>query len=297
MRIACLYYLCLAIFLTGCSRSADLPAAPPMAAPTPVAGLDAAIEQGLSFLRSQYDLALGLLEESPVIGANRYFLANDALLAVQVFRLYGEEELAAAVEKTLTRYGVTGNDFIEAAWGKPISWPPRHFEDPGTLVETVGDAQIFTISHNGPGYFSDWSGYSNLAFMAVHNELTLGNKETARRLYEIELSTFDGHGFPDLAYHARDGVYETLGLAWGVYAAGRLGAAAQLSVPMLEQLLAQQDPDTGGFHTHYRADADRLADPNVETTATALLALASLQGQSVIPVSTLGLPSDEPPAP
>jgi hypothetical protein len=40
-----------------------------------------------------------------------------------------------------------------------------------------------------------------------------------------------------------------------------------------------------------------LADPNVETTATALLALASLQGQSVIPVSTLGLPSDEPPAP
>jgi hypothetical protein len=66
---------------------------------------------------------------------------------------------------------------------------------------------------------------------------------------------------------------------------------------MLERLLAQQDPVTGGFHTHYRADADRLADPNVETTATALLALASLQGKSTIPVSTLGLPSDEPPSP
>jgi hypothetical protein len=38
---------------------------------------------------------------------------------------------------------------------------------------------------------------------------------SSRRLYEIELSTFDGHGFLDLAYHARDGVYETLGLAWG----------------------------------------------------------------------------------
>jgi hypothetical protein len=244
MRIACLYYLCLAVFLTGCARPA-LPPAPPPPSPTPVAGLDAAVEQGLAFLRSQYDPALGLLEESQVIGANRYFLANDALLAVQVFRLYGEEELAAAVEKTLTRYGVTGNDFIEAAWGKPISWPPLHFEDPGTLVETVGDAQIFTIRHEGPGYFSDWSGYSNLAFMAVHNELTLGNKEAARRLYEIELSTFDGHGFPDLAYHARDGVYETLGLAWGVYAAGRLGAAAQLSVPMLDATAGAARPGHG----------------------------------------------------
>lgn len=287
-------FLCLTLLLlTGCTPPSPLPAVPPQPSPTPVAGLHGAIEQGLSFLRGQYDPALSLLEESPVIGANRYFLANDALLAVQVFRLYGETELAAAVERALTRYGVTGNNFIEVAWGRPIPWPPRHFEDPGTLVAAVGDKQVYTIRHEGPGYFSDWSGFSNLAFMAVHNELNLGNRAAASRLYAIEVSTFDGYGFPDLAYQRRQGVYETLGLAWGVYAAGRLGIDAHLPAPLLARLLAQQDPSTGGFHTHYRAEADRLADPNVETTAVALLALAALQGSSALPLSTLGLPLDE----
>ncbi|MEZ4638783.1 MAG: hypothetical protein R2856_28100 [Caldilineaceae bacterium] len=42
---------------------------------------------------------------------------------------------------------------------------------------------------------------------------------------------------------------------------------------VLSVLLEQQDPTTGGFHTHYRADESRLADPNVETTSLALLAL------------------------
>jgi hypothetical protein len=111
------------------------------------------------------------------------------------------------------------------------------------------------------------------------------------------MATFDGCGFPDLAYQHRGGVYETLGLAWGIYAAGRLGTTAQLSESVLARLLAQQDAATGGFHTHYRLDANRLADPNVETTAMALLALASLQGHSVIPVTRFGLPASAPPAP
>ena len=296
---AYLIILVLVLLLAGCvpPRRAPPLSAPPPPTTTPVPGLEGAIANGLTFLRNQYNPDLGLLQESPQIGANRYFLANDALLAVRVFRLYGEEELASALEATLARYGVTGNDFIEAAWGEVIPWPPLHFADPGTPVATVGDDQILTIRHAGPGYFSDWSGYANLAFMAVHNELNLGNREAARRLYEIEMGTFDGYGFPDLAYQARDGVYETLGLTWGIYAAGRLGTTAQLSQSLLERLLAQQDPVSGGFYTHYRAGADRLADPNVETTAVALLALASLQGKSVIPVAALGMPERVAPAP
>lgn len=154
---------CIVLLLIGCTLTCRL-AARPAAIAYAVAGLDTTIEQGLLLLarpvRPRPRSAGGFVE----IGVNCYFLANDAPAGREVFRLYGEEELAAAVEETLTCDGVTGNDFIEAAWGKPIRWPPLHFEDPGTLVETVGDKQIFTIRHEGPGYFSDWSGYSNLAW-------------------------------------------------------------------------------------------------------------------------------------
>ena len=195
------------------------------------------------------------------------------LLAVVVLEQYGEGELAKSVQHTLTKYHITGNDFIEVAWGEAIPWPPKHFEDPGTLVETIGDARIMSIRHDGPGYFYDWSAYSNLACMAVVNEYNQSYMESARRLYTIEMSTFDGQGFPDQAFYARDGVYETLGIAWCVYAGALLGMPNQR---LIDVLVAQQG-ENGGFHTHYRADAPRLADPNVETTAMALLALYTVQ--------------------
>lgn len=233
------------------------------------------VKAGADFLRAMYRPERGLLQESPSIGNHNYFLANDALLAVRAADLYGDKELADNLRTTLQKYRVDSNDFIEVAWGKTISWPPKHFEDPGSLVEQQGDDRILTIRHDGPGYFYDWSAYSNLAFMAAINELNRGNKEAARRLYEIEMGTFDGRGFPDKAFHDRNGVYETLGLAWGAYAAGKL--CLEPPTTLLEALHAQQAPVTGGFHTHYRPDADRLADPNIETTSVALLALQALQ--------------------
>ncbi|HXF60883.1 MAG TPA: hypothetical protein VNK95_04660 [Caldilineaceae bacterium] len=250
---------------------------PPPPSPPPYV-TENAVQQALRFLHNQYNPELGLLQESPTIRPNNYFLANDALLAAYVLELWGEAALAQALRATLAKYHVSGNDFVDVAWGEAIPWPPKHFEDPGSLVETIGDAQIMTIRHDGPGYFSDWSGYANLAFMAVVNEINQGYLESARRLYEIEMSTFDGYGFPDLAYHAREGVYETLGLAWGVYAGAKL--CVPIERQMLDQLLRQQSPETGGVHTHFRATADRLADPNVETTAVTLLALKALQHAS-----------------
>lgn len=272
------------ILCTACAPVAP----PPVSQPLPV-GVQPAIDGGLAFLRGQYNADLGLLQESPDIGQHNYFLANDALLARHAAALYGEQELADALAATLDRYGVSGNGFIEVAWGEFVPWPPKHFEDPGTPIETVGDAQILTIRHDGPGYFYDWSAYSNLAFMAAVNEWNAGHVESARRLYELEAGTFDGHGFPDAAYWGRDGVYETLGLAWGVYAAGLM--CIRPDERMLQSLLARQDPQTGGFHTHYSTTAERLADPNVETTAVALLALHAIQQTECKPPQRLGFPA------
>lgn len=272
------------------------PLPPPTVTQTPLPyALQPVVDAGLRFLEAQYNPDYGLLQESPDIGARRYFLANDALLAAYVFELYGREELASRLRATLSRYGVKGNGFIEAAWGEVVRWPPLHFEDPGTLVEERGDDQIMTIRHEGPGYFYDWSAYSNLACMASVNEYNLGQMEAARRLYEIEMSTFDGRGFADEAYYRRGHVYETLGVAWCLHA----GALLQLPVneKALSILLDQQGHETGGFHTHYNANESRLADPNVETTALALLALHTLQ-QGPPQRVRLGFPANSgPPSP
>ena len=95
--------------------------------------------------------------------------------------------------------------------------------------------------------------------------------ESACRLYEIQMTRFAGLGWHDLAYDRRGGVYETLGLAYAVYTTGLLDLPPDPRV--LASLLARQDPQTGGFHTYFTADQPRLADPNVEITSVALLAL------------------------
>lgn len=279
----------IALFIALILCAACAPVRPPPAAQPLPTDLQPAITQGLAFLKGQYNAELGLMQESPEIGRHNYFLANDALLAQRVFALYGEQTLADSLRATLDRYAVSGNRLIEAAWGEPVPWPPKHFEDPGTLVATAGEARILTIRHAGPDYFYDWSAYSNLAFMAAVNEWNQGHEESARRLFELEAGTFDGIGFPDAAFWNRDGVYETLGVAWGVYAAGLM--CIRLDEGLLRSLLLRQDPQTGGFHTHYSAAAERLADPNVETTAVALLALHAIQQTECKPPQRLGLPS------
>lgn len=223
-----------------------------------------AIDSALSFLQAQYNPTYKLLQESPDIGKHRYYITNDNVLAEHVFSLY-DIEMDIDLRKQPT------NNFIEIALGHSILWPPYHHSD--VVIEQHGDDQILYESHDGPGYFSDWSGFSNLACMAVVNEFNGGYAETSRSLYQYQLNKFDGLGWPDLAYQRRDGVYETLGLAWCLYGGALLD---QPSMEVMEMLLAQQNSN-GGFHTHYSADANMLADPNVETTSVAILALRSAQ--------------------
>lgn len=268
--------LFLALIMAGCAPEPAAITPVPTVTPTPSPVLLSAVDGGAAFLQGQYDPAIGLLEESPTLGEGNFYLTEDNALAAHALATVGDSELSAAVRATLAKYGHESNGFIEVAWGEPVRWPPlhqaAHHEEP--VIAVVGDALIRNVNHDGPGYFYDWSAYANLAFMASVNELNQGNQEAARRMYEIQASTFNGRGFADKAYWDRGEVYETLGLAWGVYAGALL--CAPVPDAMLAQLLAQQDPTTGGFYTHYNADSDRLADANVETTSVALLALWTL---------------------
>ena len=235
------------------------------ATPTPERpNVQPAIDSALAFLQAQYNPTYKLLQESPDIGKHRYYITNDNVLAARVFTLYG-------IEIDIDLRNQPDNNFIDIALGYSILWPPYHHAD--VVIEQHGEDQILYETHNGPGYFSDWSGFSNLACMAVVNEFNASHLETARSLYQYQLNKFDGLGWPDLAYQRRDGVYETLGLAWCLYAGALL---EQPSVEVMGMLLAQQGTH-GGFHTHYRAEANQLADPNIETTSMAIIALRTVQ--------------------
>ena len=222
-----------------------------------------AIDSALAFLQAQYNPTYKLLQESPDIGQHRYYITNDNMLADNIFTIYG-------IDKPLDLRGKLYNGFIEIAFGYTVIWPPYHHGD--VVIEQHGEDQVLYEAHDGPGYFSDWSGFSNLACMASVNEFNGGDFDTARSLYQYQIGKFDGKGWADLAYQRRDGVYETLGLAWCLYAGALL---EQPSMDVMRMLLAQQGAQ-GGFHTHYRAEAMQLADPNIETTSMAILALRTV---------------------
>lgn len=304
-----LFLFLLSLLLTACTALPTVPAAPRKPTATPVPGLVQPIAAGLHFLADQYNPAYGLLQESPAIGQHRYYLTNDNALAVYAFTLAGNDEMAEQLRSSLARYGIESNGFVEVAWGGVIVWPPRHHRDIAVAQLTAGECDFLDTDETGPladcvlqethtddlGHFYDWSSYANLACMGAVNEYNMGHRETARRLYELKLADFDGKGFADAVFwEDRPGVYETLGLAWCLYAGALVGAP--LDSGLLDALLIQQDPITGGFHTHYQADAPRLADPNVETTGVALLALLALQNG---PPTNAGLdfPGGPPPNP
>jgi hypothetical protein len=68
---------------------------------------------------------------------------------------------------------------------------------------------------------------------------------------------------------------------------------------LLGALLAQQEPfdhefgtaTDWGFHTHFTSSENRLADPNVETTSVAVLALYRLANPDC--PKTMGLPAEK----
>ncbi len=85
-----------------------------------------------------------------------------------MLHLYGITDLAHKLNASLMKYQITGNGFAEVASGEVVQGPPYHHID--EVVEEQRDDQILLESHDGPGYFSDWSGFPNLACMGVVNE-------------------------------------------------------------------------------------------------------------------------------
>ena len=91
------------------------PAATPVVLPTPSPAILQAIDRGKTFLQAQYDPAVGLLEESPILGAGNFYLTEDNALAAHALRMLGMAELAGAIQEKFREYGHTANGFTSNA--------------------------------------------------------------------------------------------------------------------------------------------------------------------------------------
>ena len=98
---------------------------------------------------------------------------------------------------------MTGNESIEVAWGRVVSWPPSA---PRTVViDRQGEDQVLDEKHDGEACFLDWKEYSNLASMAALNEFNQHHDAQALALYQDAMSKFDGVGFTDIELHQERG--------------------------------------------------------------------------------------------
>jgi hypothetical protein len=114
--------LFLALIMAGCAPAAATPTPVPTITPTPSPVLLSAVNGGVAFLQGQYDPAIGLLEESPTLGEDNFYLTEDNALAAHTLATVGDSELSASVRATLAKYGHESNGFIEVAWGESVRW-------------------------------------------------------------------------------------------------------------------------------------------------------------------------------
>ncbi len=235
--------------------------------PLMLSGACPPIQRGLAFLDARYNPAIGLLNESPVVAPNRYWLTNDNALAAYVFARLGKPAMSGTLRASMRRYGYDSNGFIDVAWGVPVAWPPS--VERQVMLLKSGTDEIWQEFHDTDIRFLDWREYANLGFLGALNEHSQGRTAQAHEVFAATLSQFNGIGFRDKAYRTH---YETYKLALALYAGATIHAPIPSGDELLTALLGMQGAD-GGFVTLYRDLQTPEGDANTETTSLALLAL------------------------
>jgi hypothetical protein len=224
------------------------------------------IQHGLAFLKDRYNPSLGLLNESPHVAPNTYWLTNDNALAAYALAQLGQTDLSAALDASLQSFGFPTNGLVEVIWGLPISFPP--YVSRKVMISQAGPNQVWQEFHDQGSRFEDWAEYSDLSLLGALNSHVQGRLDASLSTYSRALAQFDGIGFHDKAF---DGKYSTYKLALALY----VGATIHAPIPngdRLLQILQAMQSANGGFVTHYRDSSRPEGDANTETTTYALLA-------------------------
>ena len=228
-----------------------------------------AIQNSLAYLTARYNPTLGLLNEAPVAAPHTYWLTNDNALAAYAFAQLGQADLSATIKKSILLYGSDTNGLIEVIWGLPVTFPPHDATQ--VLLQTISGAEIWQEFHDRGEILIEWAGYADLRFYDALNEFRQGAQSAALSTYAGALELYDGAGFQDSAF---SDAYATYKLALALYVGAKIQAPNPNREQMLATLLSMQSPN-GGFRTDYTDLQTPQGDTNTETSALALLALAT----------------------
>lgn len=290
-------FLAAALLLGSCATPQPAPAtSPPLA--TRSAQQQAYIDGAVDFLHGQHNAETSLLRESLWVAPQRQWLATDNRLAVYALRAAGEVELTQRLEASIERYGGARHGVIELlVGGEAAAWPPytetqliADGPSAGEICpqpeEAIDDVVCNETRLSGGQYAKDWMEYADfllygaLAAAQQGGLAVAGEMHTASELHAQALALFDGQGFADKPFRC-DGLHATYKLALALIVGEQLGQP--VDERLVRALLSKQH-ESGGFYTLYREDGslrkedgELVSDPNVETTAYALLALLTLQ--------------------
>ena len=280
LRIRCfLTGLIILIFLISCQTEIKFPVErslndqTPMTETSSIRSLCPEIQNGVEFFRDRYNPQVNLLNESPKVAPNIYWLTNDNVLAAYVLDQIGSAEsieLASSIQKGLEIYGYKENGLIEVIWGEKIDFPPKVAQPEKIFID-----ELITIQHEAHigSEFMDWQEYSDLSFMGALNDYNQGKTSEAIEVFQNTFAQFDGIGFKDKAFNNN---YETYKIALAIYTAHKIDIELKNEVDLINTLLSLQS-ENGGFYTHYLDRTHPVGDTNTETTALSLLALLESQ--------------------
>jgi hypothetical protein len=257
--------------------------------------VDQSIRRVIEYLEWEHRRgAFDLLPESPEARPNKHWLATDNQLAVYALQAANQEAFASQLERALNRWGATRHGIIEALAGEHIIWPPypetQYGVGPHRWQRTRMQPNVCSMPADSPEKvvcqetrdaqkppFADWQEYADLGFYGALSACNQGDAGQADERYRQALALFDGVGFADKAYAGSEQkLYTTYKVALALYVGARLGEPADAK--LLTALLAKQNA-AGGFTTLYDSHGIGRGDSNTETTAYALLALATIQNR------------------
>jgi hypothetical protein len=159
-----------------------------------------------------------------------------------------------------------------------VDWPP--YTETKVLKAKIGYEEIWLETKLSGNRFGDWEEYADLALFGALEACRRRDPVETHRRYGLAMKMFDGIGFADAAFRS-DGRYAAFKLALAIYVAKAIGEEPDPDIQ--HSLLNKQAPPgasepgmsyAGGFYTLYTSAGLPVGDPNTETTAYAILALA-----------------------
>jgi len=230
------------------------------------------VSAAISFLKRQYDPALGLLRASPNTEPNAYYLNNDNYLASKIL---AGTDIGTTITKNLAKSGIAKISTIDGA-----VLPNVLLGNQTITLQSIGEKTIMTEITQTSGNALTIDKYADVAFYNVLNLFNNGSVASARSAFAVAESTFwDRCGFNDIIFKTT-GLYNLYKNCLYLIAADRLGVQATWRTACEARIVAAQtfalnrlgqlQNQRGGCLTEYDVNYTPTGDANVETTSLAI---------------------------